>query len=398
MNFEYSEKAEELRREIREFVKKNVPQEGPVKFVEEHFDELWDHGMKCAKKLAEEGWLTMKWPEEYGGMGADPWEQVVMTEEAAYWQIPGLDMGVSGTKWVGPSIILFGTEEQKKKYLPKIANGEADGIWCTGYSEPDSGSDLASLQTVAIREGDEYVINGQKVWNSGGHRARYCWLACRTDPNAARKYDGISIIIVDLKSEGVTVRPIYNIIGAHYFNEIFFKDVRVPVENLVGVENNGWSQLMRALAFERGVALFNANQCKRVLDELVEFSKETGLFAKRDIRQKLVDIAVDIHALKLMALESEWKNTVQDNAPVAETSRDKAYSDEVCYRLSQVGSEILGSYIEIDPLASKKNWTKAKGYVENLFWTSPGMALGGGTIDTMKNIVAKFGLGLPKSY
>ncbi|MFO7964528.1 MAG: acyl-CoA dehydrogenase family protein [Desulfobacterales bacterium] len=300
-------------------------------------------------------------------------------------------------KWVGPSLMLFGTEEQKKKYLPKIAAAEAEGVWCTGYSEPDSGSDLASLQTSAVRDGDEYVINGQKVWTSAGHRARYCWLACRTDPNAKRKHDGISIIIVDMKSEGVTVRPLYNIVGLHYFNEIFFKDVRVPAENLVGVENNGWAQLMRALAFERGVGLTNNCLSKRILDELVVFARENGSFQRREIRHKLAAIATDIQALKLMTLESEWKADRGDTI-VAEPSRDKAYNDDIWERLSQVGTEILGSYAEVDPLALQSKWTKAKGMVESLYWGAPGMAIAAGTVDTMKNIVAQFGIGLPKPY
>ena len=397
MDFNYGENAEKLRLEIREFVKENVPQDTSSQFAEEHFDHMWEHGMKCAKKLSEKGWLTMKWPKEYGGQEAPVWEQVVMAEEAGYWGIPGMGMGVSGTSWVGPSLMLFGTEEQKKKYIPRIAAGEADGVWCTGYSEPDSGSDLASLQTSAIREGDVYVINGQKVWNSAGHRARYCWLACRTDPNAKRKHDGISIIIVDMESEGVTVRPLYNIVGLHYFNEIFFKDVRVPVENLVGVENNGWSQLMRALAFERGVALGSNSQSRRILDELIVFAKETGAYEKREIRQKLADIAVDIQALKLMVLESEWKSDRGD-VVVAEPSRDKACNDELWERLAQLGTEILGAYAEVDPIALKTKWTKAKGMAESLYWGSPGMAIAAGTTDTMRNIIAQFGLGLPKPY
>ncbi|MFO7962278.1 MAG: acyl-CoA dehydrogenase family protein [Desulfobacterales bacterium] len=173
MDFDYGEKAEKLRSEIREFVKKNVPQNEAIQFAEEHHDHMWDHGMNCAKKLAEKGWLTMKWPKEYGGQDAPVWEQVVLAEEAGYWGIPGLGMGVSGTKWVGPSLMLFGTEEQKKKYLPKIAAAEAEGVWCTGYSEPDSGS-------------DHHRPPRPGWW------ARYAWPTLRPRGGSRRRWKGFS--------------------------------------------------------------------------------------------------------------------------------------------------------------------------------------------------------------
>src|SRR4030042_3699061 len=256
MDFKLSEKEDALREEIRRFAKAEIPPDFVNNFLdEESRDEDWAFTMSISKKLAQKGWLVMAWPKKYGGQEASFFEQMVLAMEATYLGIPGLGMGISGTAWVGPSLMLYGNEEQRQKYLPPIASGDPDGVWCTGYSEPNAGSDFANLQTSAERVGDEYIINGQKVWNSAGHRARYCWLACRTDPNAKRKHDGISVIIVDLKSPGVTVRPIPNLFGGHVFNELFFKDVRVPAENLVGKENNGWSQLMQALAFERGVAI-----------------------------------------------------------------------------------------------------------------------------------------------
>lgn len=226
MHFLFGEKEENFRKEIREFVKENIPPDyiGNV-FDEENSDEEWDFAMSTARKLAQRKWLVMSWPEEYGGMGASAWERVVMAEEASYWGIPGMSMGVSGTAWVGPTLMLVGTKEQQQRFLPPIAAGEPDGVWCTGYSEPDSGSDLASLQTRAIREGDEYIVNGQKVWTSCAHRARWMWLICRTNPNVEKKHQGLSIMMVDMQSEGLTVSPIKNLVGGHVFNEVFFKDV-----------------------------------------------------------------------------------------------------------------------------------------------------------------------------
>jgi alkylation response protein AidB-like acyl-CoA dehydrogenase len=398
MDFKYDEKAIVLKGKIRDFVKENIPEDVMLGlFVDEHFDDDWELSMKMAKKLSDIGWLTMSWPKEYCGMDASVWERCVMGEEAGYWGIPGLGMGVSGTAWVGPSLMLFGTEEQKKKYIPLIASGEADGVWCTGYSEPDSGSDLASLQTRAERVGDEYIINGQKVWTSAGHRARYCWLACRTDPNAKRKHDGISLILVDMKSPGVTVRPIPNVFGAHVFNELFFKDVKVPTANLVGKENNGWNQLMQALAFERSLGLGSSAIAKRMLDEIIVYARETGSIKQPYIRSKLADLAIDIRTLRILALEAAWKVS-KGQMVIYEPSRDKSFSDEILEKIGRVGTEIIGAYSQIDPLDKHTKYRRINGIMEWTYLSTPGAMSAAGTTDTNRNIVAQFGLGLPRGY
>jgi alkylation response protein AidB-like acyl-CoA dehydrogenase len=398
MDFKYDDKAEALRIKIREFVKENIPLDIALgMFADEHFQDDWDFSMKIAKKLSDIGWLTMAWPKEHGGMGASVWERCVFGEEMGYWGIPGGGMGVSGTAWVGPSLMLFGTEAQKKKYLPLIASGCDDGVWCTGYSEPDSGSDFASIQTRADRAGDEYIINGQKVWNSAGHHARWCWLACRTDPNAKRKHDGISVMIVDMKSPGVTVRPIPNLFGAHIFNEIFFKDVHVPAENLVGKENNGWAQLMQALAFERGISLGSSSTGQRILDELVQYAKETGAIQKAEIRMKLADLAMEIRTLRILALEAAWK-AAKGELVIYEPSRDKSYNDEILEKMGQLGTEMIGAYSQIDPLDRNTKFRRLAGMMEWTYWSTAGMWNAAGTTDTNRNIVAQFKLGLPRGY
>ncbi|MDY7039115.1 MAG: acyl-CoA dehydrogenase family protein, partial [Thermodesulfobacteriota bacterium] len=399
-NFRFTEKEEALRKEIREFVKQEIPPEhSGGTFEEEHSDEAWAFSMSISKKLAQKGWLTMSWPKEYGGMGASEWEQLVYSEEVGYWGIPGTGMGVSGVGWVGPSLILFGTEEQKKKYMPRIASGEPDGVWCTGYSEPDAGSDFANLRTRAERKGDEYIINGQKVWTSAGHRARWCWLAARTDTNVQKKHHGISIIIVDMKSEGVTIRPIRNYAGLHFFNEIFFEDVRVPVENLVGVENRGWYQLMQSLGFERGgVAIGAYGSSKRTLDELMVFAKETGLIKKPDVRQKLADVAVDLEVLRMLAYETIWKMS-KGITVTYEPSRDKCYNDVFSRKLYITATEILGAYSQLEILdENTAKWARLKGRIEKGYCMFPGIATAGGTTDTQRNIVGQFALGHPRSY
>ena len=398
MEFRFSKKEEAFRSEIRQFVKENIPYERfGHKFEEEHDDEAWDFGMSIAKKLAEKQWLTISWPEEWGGLGAPLWQQAVFREEVGYWGIPGTTMGVSGISWVGPSLMLFGTEEQKQKHLPLIATGDSDGVWCTGYSEPDSGTDLASLQTRAERVGDEYIINGQKVWTSCAHRARWFWLACRTKVDVEKKHHGLSIIIVDMKSDGVKVQPIKNLVGQHTFNEVFLNDVHVPVTNLVGVENNGWSQLMTALAFERGSSINYCGLHRRLRDELLVYARKSGALAKPDVRQKLSELSVDIETLRALTYETMWKMDRGDKI-VYEPSRDKAFTDVIREKITRIGTEILNVYGMMDPLKKDSPWVKLNGALENLYYIAPGLAVAAGTTYTQRNIVAQFGMQLPRSY
>jgi alkylation response protein AidB-like acyl-CoA dehydrogenase len=401
MDFKFGEKEEALRREIREFVKEELPPDWfSVMMEEESRDEDWEFAMSIAKKLSKRGWLTMAWPKEYGGQGASLWEQLVYGEEVGYWGIPGTSMGISGVAWVGPALMLFGTEEQKRKYLPLIASGEPDGVWCTGYSEPNAGSDFANLQTRAVREGEEYVINGQKIWTSAAHRARWCWLAARTDPTATKKHRGISLFIVDMKSPGVTVRPLLNYAGVHIFNEVFLDGVRIPASNLVGEENRGWYQLMQALAFERGsvgAGLYGAT--KRILEELIKYAKETqyeGKLLSQNplVRQRLADRAVEVETLKMMAYQTTWKMS-QGAIPVYESGRDKVYGDQVLERIAITGTQILGAYSQVDP---NSKWAKIKGSIERLYSFFPGLKIAAGTDEIAKSIVGQFGLGLPRSY
>ncbi len=398
MDFLFGEKEEQLRTEIRAFVRDNLPKNYISRISEEeHSDEEWAFSMSISKKLAEKKWLCMHWPKEYGGLDASMWEMAVYKQEVGYWGIPGTLMGMGGVGWVGPSLMKFGTEKQKEKYLPLIASGHEDGLWCTGYSEPDAGSDFANIQTSAQKNGDHYIINGQKVWTSVGHRTRWCWLAARTDPEASR-HKGISVIIVDMQSEGVKVRPLPNLIGLHSFNEVFFDNVKVPVENLVGKENNGWHQLMVALGFERGSHVFLVlGNLTRMFDEMINFANKTGLIKKPVIRQKLADLAVDIEALRLLALESTWKMDNNMEA-VYEPSRDKAYSDAINENLSVIGTELVGAYSQIESLDNENRWAKVKGALEHYYWMSPGLSIAAGTTDTQKNIIGQFGLKLPKAY
>lgn len=401
MEFKFSAKEETLRQDIRGFVKEELPPDWiGLGLAEESRDEDWELAMSIAKKLSLRGWLTMAWPREYGGQGASLWQQLVYNEEVGYWGIPGTMMGVSGVTWVGPSLMLFGNEEQKRKYLPLIASGEPDGVWCTGYSEPDAGSDFANIKCRAVKEGDEYVINGQKIWTSCAHRARWCWLAVRTGFNVAKKHHGISLFIVDMKSRGITVRPLISYSGHHIFNQVFFDGVRVPASNLVGEEGRGWYYLMQALAHERGGTVpINVGTCRRLLDELVKYVKGTQHGGKQlsqnpMIRHKLADRAIEVETLRMFAYETTWKMS-QGAAVVWEPSRDKAFGSQVMERIAITGTEILGAYSQLDPDA---RWARIKGVIQNMYLLFPGFSIAAGTDDIERNIIGQFGLGLPRSY
>ena len=400
MDFGFGEREETLRREIREFAKAELPRGWLISPFEEDEvrDEDWPFVMSISKKLSEKGWLTMSWPKEHGGQGASLLEQMVYREEAGYWGIPGTHMGVSGVGWVGPCLILFGTDDQKKKYLPLIAAGEPDGVWCTGYSEPDAGSDFGNMRTQAVKKDGEYVINGQKIWTSAAHLARWMWLAAITDPNAPKKHQGISIFIVDMKSKGITVNSIINFVGYHTFNDVFFDDVRVPQENLVGDENRGWALLMSALSYERSfVGEMYCGYHKRILDELVQYAKDTGLFKEPRIRHELADRAIDVEIAKIFTYHTFWMKD-KGRIPVFEPSRNKVFNDSVMERLARTGMEILGIYSQIDPLSRDSKWRKLGGAIENLYWLSPGASSAAGTDEIEKNAIGQFGLKLPKSY
>ncbi len=395
MDLRFGEKEEELRKEIREFAKKELPPDWFGLMLEE---EMFYSSTIC-KKLAEKGWLTMSWPKEYGGKDASIWEQVVYDEEVAYWGIPGSMMGVSGTAWNGPSLLVLGNEEQKKKYLPLISSGEPDGVWCTLYSEPNAGSDFASIQTRATREGDEYVINGQKIWTSAAHVARWGWLAARTDPNAPKKHQGISLFIVDMKSSGITIRPLLDIGREHLFNEVFFDNVRIPVSNLVGEENKGWYELMTSLAEERGAAGKFVMGIKRILDELINYAKEEKKDNKplaKDplIRQKLANIAIEIEIAKLLNYRLAWE--IDNNILSPNTASEvKLITDEMMEHTAITGMQMLGPYSQ---LKQDSKWTKLRGSVESLYLMFLGLRNAMGTDEVQKNIMAQFGLGLPRGY
>jgi alkylation response protein AidB-like acyl-CoA dehydrogenase len=346
------------------------------------------------RTLYDGGWVGLAWPREYGGHGATFMEQVIFNQEMARAKAPPL-INVLGLIIVGPTMMIHGSEEQKRRYLPKILNAEE--IWCQGFSEPNSGSDLASLATRASPDGDEFVVNGQKIWNSHGHMAQQCLLLVRTDPHVP-KHKGISALIVDMQSPGVTVKPLRQITGDAEFNEVFFDNVRVPRANLVGAVNDGWNVAITILMFERlNTASLLEIQTKIALDELIDTARRTsrnGRPATEDplIRQKLAQIFTDVEILRLSTYRSITRFQCGQR-PGPEGSIDKLFWSETAQGLFEVAMEILGPQGQ---LVQGSKWTVDGGHWSYQFLRSRADTIAGGTSEILRNIIGERVLGLPK--
>jgi alkylation response protein AidB-like acyl-CoA dehydrogenase len=320
-------------------------------------------------------------------------KRLILAEELYHHSAPvGIEMEIS-VNWVGGAISLFGTEKQKKKYLTEVAKGES--CFCLGYSEPNSGSDLASIQTRAIEDGDSWLINGQKTWCSFAHYANYCWLGARTDPNVP-KHKGISMFIIDMKTPGITVRPLINILNRHSFNEVFLDDVRVPKDALIGEKNNGWYQLAMALDFERSlIGTAAANQ--RLIEELIQYVKE----AKRSgsslgddplIKDELSELVVENEVLRMMCYRIAWMYS-KELHPSYESSISLLFSSELLRHIANVGMRVLGHYGE---LGQDSKWAVGSARIMRTYLSCISIGVGGGTNEIQRNIVAMRGLGLPR--
>lgn len=395
MDIRFTEQEEGFRHEIRQFLRSELPEDwDPLHQGSPFSPDNMPFTRSMSEKLADKGWLTLAWPEEYGGQARSIMEQTVYREEMTYWGAPGTDLGVGAISWVGPTLMIAGTEEQKAEHLPPIARAER--YWCTLYSEPGSGSDLASLQTSAQLDGDDYVINGQKIWTSAGHIADYGWLAARTDPDAP-KHRGISLFMLDMKTPGVTVRPIINMVGNHEFNEVFFEDVRIPKANLVGEEHRGWYTLAVALDFERSGVGYSAS-ARRTLETLVKYVKGTerdGRPLAEDplVRRELAQRSIETEVSRWLSYRVAWMQG-QDMVPNAEASMSKLYGTELTQRVARTGMDILGMSGQ---LSAGSKWAPLQGYIQRLFLSSVSSTIAAGTSEIQRDIIARRGLGLPRA-
>ena len=381
MDLTLSPQEEAFRDELRSWLDANHPGPGP-----EGDEEGFEFRQQWQRKLHDAGWAGVAWPKEYGGRGATLVEQAIYQEEMVRARAPQV-ANVLGLAMGGPVVIAHGTDEQKQRYLRPILSG--DEIWCQGFSEPESGSDLASLKTRAVRDGDEWVITGQKVWTTFAHHAKWCMLLARSDTEAP-KHQGLTYFILDMEQEAVQVRPLVQITGEPEFNELFLEEARVPHENIVGGEGNGWAVGITTLMFERSnLALALQMQVKLLLGELLDKARNTPLnggTASEDevVRQRLAQLYIESEVLRLNAYRG-LTQVMKNGVPGPEGSLGKWQWSDVNQALTELAVELAGPRAQLQA----DEWTFR-------FLRARANSIEGGTTEILKNIVAERVLGLPR--
>jgi len=397
MDYKLTEEHMALRKEYEVFFReemKNAPPDFQRNTLEATYgsDEGFQFHKSMQKKLVEKGWLTMAWPKEYGGREAPIIEQLIFSEVHSYYGAPGIDG--FGVGMFAPTLMLFANEEQKKRLLPPIAKGEVN--YCQGWSEPNAGSDLASLTTTAIKEGDHYVVNGQKVWTTGAHRADHMFLLARTNP-AEKRSKGLSVFNVKMDTPGIEVRPIHYMNGTHLYNEIYFTDVKIPESDRIGPENQGWESTRQTMNFERsGAGTFAA--LRRSLEELLEYVKTTKrgakyLYENPIVRQKLAKLYIDIERGLALAYRVAWN---QEKGKLifspALASESKVFGSELAQRMANFGTEIMGLYGQLEP----SKWAPLNGGMIENYQICVGFNIAAGSSEIQRNIIAWVGVQLPR--
>ena len=377
MDFNFTPEEEAFRAEVRAFIAENLPPE----------DARQDPAaiMAWNTKLAEKRWIGFSWPKEAGGGGGSLVEQFILKEEMSAAGAPALGSDFMGLAWVGPALIRHGTPEQRERFLPDLLAGTS--LWCTGYSEPDHGSDLASLQTRAVLEGDEYVVNGQKIWTTLAHRARWIFMMVRTSPESESRYGGITCLLIPMDSPGIEVQPIPSLVGVHSFNQVFFENVRVPVENRLGAEGEGWKVVMGALANERS-GISESTGMERHLESLKELARGAQRAGRpaledADVRRQLGRFDAKVAAMRLNGLRYLTRQ-LQGDHPSSETSVNKLLRGQLELPMSDLALSLLGSGSQ-----EAGKWQR-----ESL--SLHGVVIGGGTPNIQRNIIAERILRLPK--
>jgi alkylation response protein AidB-like acyl-CoA dehydrogenase len=386
MDFRFSDEDEILRREVRDFFREHLPKDWKVRNDREaETEEDFALSRTLAQELAARGWLTLAWPRSYGGLGASAVAQMIYNEELGYAGAP-LGFGF-GPNLVGPTLMAWGSDEQQRRHLPPIASG--DLLWCQGFSEPGAGSDLASLETRAIRSGDDYLISGQKIWTSEGHRASWMILLARTDPQAP-KHRGISYFLVDMHSPGVSVQPLVNLMNGHSFNQVFFDNVRVPRENLVGEENRGWYVATTTLDFERS-GINRISWARRQFEDLTELLALRGA-VRSQARGTLAGLAVELQVARLLCYRVAFLQA-QGRVPNYESSMAKLFGTEVIARIAGAGIGLLGLSGQLEP---ESRATALQGRLERSYLAATSYTIAGGTSEVQRGVIATRGLGLPR--
>ena len=397
MDFNLTKEQSELKEEFECFFREEM-KNAPPTFGKGDLEALYDTDENfqfhktMAKKIGEKGWLSRAWPKEYGGEDAPITEQLIFTEAKAKYRAPGVD--IFGVGMFAPTLLVGATEEQKRRLLPPIARGEV--MYCQGWSEPNAGSDLASLTTKAVKDGDHYIVNGQKVWTSGAHKADCMFLLARTDPNEKRG-KGLSVFHLRMDYPGIEVRPILVMNRKHLFNEVFFTDVKIPASDLIGQENDGWRLTRETMNFERsGVGSFTEGY--RTLEEMIKYVKAT----KRDgkplsenpiVRQKIAKLFTGLQVGHTLAYKIAW---TQEQAGLmfaaSLASESKLFGSELSQLIANYSTEIMGLYGQLE----KSKWAPLGGSQVASYQFCLGMNIAAGSSEIQRNLIAWAGLQLPR--
>jgi alkylation response protein AidB-like acyl-CoA dehydrogenase len=389
MEIGYTSEQLAMQQELRAYYEKLLDPATVAELHESH--AVGEAPRRIWKQMCADGWAGIGWPKEYGGQGRSAIEQFIFFDESMR---AGAPVPMLTLNSVGPTIMAFGTEEQKADYLPRILSGDIH--FCIGYSEPGAGTDLASLKTRAVRDGDSYVINGQKMWTSLSSDADYCWLAVRTDPDAA-KHKGISMILVPMDTPGITLSPLH-LLGTHDINAVFFEDVIVPAANVVGGENHGWKLVTNQLNHER-VTLFASGVMDRALTEVTQYAQETRLpdgrrvIDQQWVQYNLAKLQAKVEVVRLMNWQVAWEAT-QGILDIGHCSALKVYGSELNMEGYQLLMEILGpvSYLEPDAPGAVLKSRIQQGTRGAIILT-----FGGGVNEMQRDLISQFTLGFPRA-
>ena len=391
MNFEFSEKDEAFRKDVRAWLERHVPADLRGKsFAASRADKDEVRRLRAWQKtMYGAGYVGMDWPVEFGGKGATLVDQLILFQEMARAESPQF-VNRGGLSMLGPTLMKHGTPAQQKRFLNNILT--ADEMWCQGFSEPNAGSDLANLQTRAVRDGDHFVVNGQKVWTSMAHVADWCFLLVRTD-SAAAKHKGISFLLVDMTSPGITLRPLRQLTGEAEFNEVFFDNVRVPADNLVGKLNEGWGVAITTLAYERDLLTFIRHiSLRNALHRLLKLTRARGRGADPVLRQKIAQLWIGEQALQLNGYRSLTR-ILRGGQPGPEGSTSKLFWSQLDQELALTATEVIGPYSQI---AEGSPWAPDDGQWEFYELLARGSGIRAGTSEILRNILGERVLGLPK--
>ena len=376
MDLTFTDSETAFRDELREWLAANPPGDEPTRDAESY---AWRRDWQ--RRLHEGGWAGVHWPREYGGRGATLMETAIFFEELGHARAP-LPANALGLLLGGPTLMTWGTDAQKERYLPPILS--ADEIWCQGFSEPEAGSDLAALKTRAVKDGDEWVVTGQKVWTSGAQYSKWCMLVARTDQEAA-KHKGLTYFLLDMEQDAVQVRPLVQITGEAEFNELFIEEARIPDDNVVGGVGNGWKVALTTLMNERaGLAQFLQVRLRQLLDDLFDEAAANGALDDPRIADKLADLHIRTEVLRLMA----WRGLTaiqRYGQPGPEGSLTKWLWSETNQMLTQVAADVIGPRA----LTAGEPWAYE-------LLRARGNSIEGGTTEILKNIVAERVLSLPR--